>query len=328
MNTQSSTIMSERGILLESGTNEVEVLVFRVGTFLLGINVAKVREILPFQTITALPQSNPAVLGCFRLREQVIPCVSLHRYLDQPEAALENCKVVLTEFNDTQIAFVVDTVDRIHRISWEQISPVPAVVSDARSPVTSVTQIDQSLVSMLDFESISAAIADQDMTPRTVANPHGVPREQLKVLIADDSATVRCAIESTLQDSGYQNITSFEHGGQLWQWLRERLRETGDVRQFADLLISDVEMPIMDGFHLTQNVKQHPQLRQIPVVLYSSILTPDNLKKGKSVGADAQVTKPEMQRVVEMADQLCFGGRSTPIAPPVPQTGFPTASLV
>jgi two-component system chemotaxis response regulator CheV len=333
MRTQANNLMAERGILLESGTNEVEVLVFRVGNFLLGINVAKVREILPAQSITALPQSSPAVLGCFRLREQVIPCVSLHRYLDQPEAVLEHCKLILTEFNHSQIAFVVDTVDRIHRISWEQISPVPAVVSEVRSPVTSVTQIDETLVSMLDFESIAAAISQQDLSARTVANPRGVPREQLKLLVADDSATVRYAIESTLRDSGYQNIECFEHGGQAWEWLQQRLRETGDARDVADLLISDVEMPIMDGLHLTQNLKQHPELGRIPVVLYSSILTPDNLKKGKAVGADAQVTKPEMQRVVELADQLCFAGDASPndaspIAPlDVPTTGA-TASLV
>ncbi|MCA9268129.1 MAG: chemotaxis protein CheV, partial [Planctomycetales bacterium] len=273
-------ILLEKDILLESGTNEVEVLVFRVGAYRLGINVAKVREILSAQKVTQLPKAHKSIVGCFRLRDFVVPCVSLHRHLNQPAPSPADCKLILTEFNRSQSAFVVDEVERIHRISWEQILPAPALVTAVASPITAVTCLEGGLVIMLDFETITAEISQEASEGGAVENPHDVARGQVRVVVADDSATVRRAVEATLRNSGYTQVTSFEHGAQAWNWLKDRLNETGDVRQVVDLVISDVEMPSMDGFHLTRNIKEHPQLRNVPVVLYSSIVTPDNHKKG------------------------------------------------
>lgn len=322
-------LLLQQDILLESGTNEVEILVFRVGSYRLGINVAKVREILPSQRITRIPHAHRSVLGCFRLRETVVPCVSLQRHLDQPEQASQQGNLILTEFNRCQIAFIVDAVERIHRISWEEISPVPSVMNEARSPVTAVVRLDGCLVSMLDFEFIAAEISQEDQTETVVENPSGIPREQARILIADDSQTVRFAVESTLRNSGYTQVRSFEHGGQVWDWLREELAAHPEGKAVAELLVCDVEMPSMDGFHLTQNIKQHPRLKQLPVVLYSSILTPDNLKKGRAVGADAQVTKPELARLVELADELAHAP-ANPVQQPQanePQRGAPVGGL-
>lgn len=297
-------ILLEKEILLESGTNEVEVLVFRVGDHRLGVNVAKVREVLSSQKITQIPQAHSSVLGCFRLRDVVVPCVSLHRHLKHEEAPREECKVILTEFNGFQTAFMVDQVERIHRISWEQILPVPDVVTRVACPVTAVTNLEGNLVMLLDFETIAAEISNQSQNITGVANPNQVPRESAVVLIADDSATVRVAVETTLRTSGYTNVRAFENGQQAWNYIQQRFQETGDVWQVADVLVSDVEMPAMDGFHLTRNIKEHPDLRQLPVVLFSSILTPENKRKGTTVGADAQITKPELARVVELADEM------------------------
>lgn len=301
-NTKNPTHKNE--ILLESGTNEVEVLVFSVGVYRLGINVAKVREILPSQSITSLPKMHPSVLGCFRLRDVVVPSVSLHLQLKQPRPEHDDYKLILTEFNRSQLAFIVDRVERIYRLSWEQILPIPSVVNNSRSPVTAVTNLDDSLVIMLDFETIATQIAQQKSIDGAIENALGVPRDRMKVIVVDDSNTVRKALESTLQTSGYGKVIAFENGRLAWDWLQAQVRSATSSRDVADVLISDVEMPAMDGFHLTRNIKKHAQLNSMPVILYSSILTPDNFKKGEAVGADAQITKPELSRAVELADEF------------------------
>ncbi len=300
--------LQEKNILLESGTNEVEILVFRVGGYVLGINVAKVREVLPAQNITHLPQAHPSIIGCFTLRDQVVPCVSLHRFLsEEPLKKESELTVILTEFNRYQTAFVVDVVERIYRVSWQQVMAAPSIVTRNATPVTAVTDLDGRLVSMLDFEMIAEQISDRTHKVEAVPNKHNVPRQDLRILLADDSATVRQAVEATLHKSGYTNVTSFENGEEAWNWICEAYERTGDIAEVADLLVSDVEMPRVDGLHLTKKIKEHPGLCKLYVLLYSSILTPDNLKKGAAVKADAMITKPELSKIVELADDLVSG---------------------
>lgn len=300
-----ANILLEKEILLESGTNELEVLVFDVAEYRFGINVAKVREVLPTVPITHLPKAHPSIRGVFKLRNRVIPCVSLLDYLEIPSTK-ENAEstMILTDLNQQQTAFLVDGVQRIHRLSWQNILAVPNLEALSHTPVTALARCEDRLVVMLDFEMILDEITSQYFRTDAVENPLGVHREKLKILLAEDSATVREAIGSTLYKSGYQHLEFFENGMKAWEWLNQRLAETSQVADFADLLICDVEMPQMDGFHLTKQIKDHPQLKALPVLLYSSIITPENRQKGLAVGADAQVSKPELQEVVRLADEL------------------------
>ena len=302
----SNALPAENAILLQSGTNEVEVLVFRVGGFTLGINVAKVREVLTSPVVTALPDSHPSICGCFRLRDSVVPCLSLHKHLNEPPSCPpDEAVVILTEFNQHQIGFLVDVVERIHRISWTNVMAAPTIIAQSKAPVTAVSQIDGRLILMLDFEMIADQVALGESAGESIANELGVERGAQRVAIADDSATARNAVESTLRQSGYKDLHVFVNGAEAWNWLAASADQRPG-RPPIDLLISDVEMPQVDGFHLTKRIKDHPQLREIPVLLYSSILTPDNAKKGKAVSADAQIAKPELHRVIEMADKLIF----------------------
>lgn len=303
MQTEISKLL-KNDILLESGTNELEVLVFRVGQYRLGINVAKVREVLDAQRVTEVPQAHPSVIGCFRLRESVISCVSLHKHLKQPLEDRDSCNLILAEFNQSQTAFMVDQVERIHRIGWKQMLSPPPIITDSAAPVTGLTEIGSSLVMMLDFEQIALEISDANESLEAVSNPKGIDRSSAHVVVVDDSPTIRKSLRITLNRSGYNNVTVFEHGQEAWTWLQKRFTETQDWKSVADLVVSDVEMPAMDGLHLTRNIKEHSELKKLPVVLYSSIATPDNQKKGAAVGADAQITKPELSRVVEIADSF------------------------
>jgi two-component system chemotaxis response regulator CheV len=305
MSARVSNILLEKEILLESGTNELEILVFRLGEYAFGINVAKVREVLPRGPITGLAKAHASVLGVFRLRDLVVPVVSLRRHLQVADGdATSDQTLILADFNQQQTAFVVDAVERIHRLSWEQILAVPAISSLAHSPVTAVARIGERLVIMLDFEMITDEVTEQYFHTAAVANPHGLARGELKILLADDSPTVRAAMTKTLRASGYEQLRAFLNGREAWEWLEAQAAATNDLSQIADLLISDVEMPQIDGLHLTKRIKEHPVLRALPVLLYSSIVTPDNRKKGEAVGADAQISKPELAKVVSIADNL------------------------
>ncbi len=298
-------ILLDKEILLESGTNELELLVFSVADYTFGINVAKVREVLPWKEITNLPKAHPSICGVFKLRDHVIPCMSLARHLGiETEKADNDSTIILTDFNQQQTAFVVDSVDRIYRLSWENILAVPGLDALLQTPVTALARHENRLIVMLDFEMMLDNVTNQFFRTDAVDNPLGLPRETCRILLAEDSPTVREAIGSTLRNSGYTHLEVFENGGEAWSWIQEKFAERGRVEDVGDILISDVEMPQIDGFHLTKRIKEHPSLAKLPVLLYSSIVTPDNHKKGKMVGADAQISKPELSRVVELADKL------------------------
>ena len=316
-------ILLDKEILLESGTNELELLVFNVAQFTFGINVAKVREILPTMSIHKLPKAHASVRGVFQLRDQVVPCVSLidHLGATPSEEQESESTLILTDFNQQQTAFLVDQVERIHRISWKNILAVPNLPALRKTPVTAVARIDEQLVIMLDFEMIIDEVTDHMFRAKSFDNPLGLPREKLKILLADDSPSVREAVSTTLEESGYTQLTVFQNGAEAWDWITQTLDDTGSLQEVGDLLICDIEMPQIDGFHLTKLIKEHPQLKSLPVLLYSSIATPDNHKKGAAVGADDQITKPELHRVVEIADRLISerkkpGGGGELTAPP------------
>ena len=181
-----SNILLDKEILLESGTNEFEVLVFDVADYTFGINVAKVREVLPTPSITTLAKAHPSVRGVFKLRDHVIPCVSLldHLSVEAIDDQSENT-IILTDFNQQQTAFIVDKVDKIYRISWETVLAVPSLMALAQTPVTSVARLDERLVVMLDFEMIIDQVTDQQLRTSAISNPLNVPRHELRILLAE-----------------------------------------------------------------------------------------------------------------------------------------------
>lgn len=332
-----SNILLDKEILLESGTNELELLVFSVADYTFGINVAKVREVLPWKEITRLPKAHPSICGVFKLREHVIPCVSLGRHLGIKAYSEDSeSTIILTDFNQQQTAFIVDSVDRIYRLSWENILAVPGLDALSQTPVTALARHNERLIVMLDFEMMLDNVTSQFFRTDAVDNPLGLPRENCRILLAEDSPTVREAIGMTLRNSGYTQVEIFENGGEAWKSIQEKFSKRGRVEDVADIIISDVEMPQIDGFHLTKLIKEHKELAKLPVLLYSSIVTPDNHKKGQIVGADAQVSKPELARVVEIVDELITkyqqSRRATELesvtkaAEPTPAASTPAAS--
>jgi len=294
-------------ILLESGTNELEVLVFTLGGQRFGVNVAKVREVIHSVEITEAPEQPGAVQGMFCLRGAVLPLVDLHTYLniDSEIKGLENQRVIVTEFNGTQAAFSVEGVDSIYRMSWGNMRPVPEATGDDKFAITGIAEIGEELVMMLDFESIYDHIAMQDnMRVEPVNNDLDVNRESCKILIAEDSNFIRGIIINVLSSSGYGDIVVCTDGAQAWNYMANVANGNEPA---PNLIISDIEMPQMDGLHLCKRIKETNGIHEIPVLLFSSLITNDTRHKGKQVGAAGQMAKPEIPQLVQTVDEIMTG---------------------
>ncbi|MEW4451936.1 chemotaxis protein [Bremerella sp. JC817] len=306
MTSQASKIGINTGILLEAGTNEAEILVFEVGGQTFGVNVAKVKEVLGITKVTSLPEGHPSIEGVVRIRQDVVSLINLGHFLygDAEEAAShETDCLLLLEFNQRPLAFRVNRVHRIYRVSWKATRPLPNTLG-MNAPITSVVLIDGKLVQILDFESIGTEVAG--ISDETLPGVNRIDAPNIPVVFAEDSRMISEMIQDHLQESGFSNIHGFVDGQAAWEYL-EALAEDETVDSILDkvgILITDIEMPRMDGFSLAKNLRMHPVLARIPILIFSSLVSKDNQKKGLQVGVDAQVSKPRYGELVEKARQL------------------------
>lgn len=297
---------SDNGILMETGTNEIEIMEFTIDGNLYGINVAKVREIMMSAPVRPMPHSHPAVEGIFKPRDTVITVVDLPRYLngdDGPKG--EKDLFIITNFNKIFIAFRVHTVVGISRISWRDIQKPDSTVSGgAEGVATGIAQCGDDLVTILDFEKITADIAPQTSIQMSEIDELGErKRSDQPIWVAEDSILLTQMIREALTRAGYTNLNMFPNGAELWEALSP-LREEENLDDQVALVITDLEMPQMDGHHLTKLIKEDSRLKRIPVVIFSSLITEEMRRKGKEVGADEQLSKPEIGHLIGILDQL------------------------
>ncbi|MFK7790062.1 MAG: chemotaxis protein CheV [Phycisphaeraceae bacterium] len=312
MQSNSSTDQNQSDILLESGTNELEVLVFNLDGQSYGVNVAKVREVILPVKVTASPDQPDTVMGMFNLRGKVLPLVDLHDYFKlgpNEQTGPDNRRIIVTQFNGQMGAFLVDAVEQIHRMSWQNMREVPTIHEGAsHRAVTGVTEINGKLILMLDFESIVDHIAMNDQLHiKKVDNALGVDRASKRVFLAEDSLFIGKLMIELLHNSGYTQAKLFRNGGLAWEALNQ-CKANGEP--LPELLISDIEMPQMDGFALTRSIKEDAALSHIAVILFSSLITPDTLHKGQQVGALKQMNKPMLRELVELIDTYFNGSLS------------------
>ena len=294
----------ETNILLENATNELEVLEFNVDDQCYGINVAKIREIIPYQSVTSVPNSHPSVEGIFMPRDKLITAIDLKNCLGKGHAD-EGGMFIITNFNKLDIAFHVKSVVGIHRISWSEIiKPNETINSTEESVSTGIIKFDERLITILDFEKIVS-----DINPETGLKVADItqlgPRERnaVPIMIAEDSVLLNKMIVESLKKAGYSNVVSTENGQQAWDTI-ESCIEKNTLGEHVQLLITDIEMPVMDGHRLTKLMKTHNETKDIPVIIFSSLVNEEMRKKGEALGADAQLSKPEIGNLVKMVDKL------------------------
>ncbi|HEO8420782.1 chemotaxis protein [Niallia sp. FSL W8-0635] len=297
---------NEKGILLETGTNELEIVEFNVGKNNFGINVIKVKEIINPVPITPIPHAHPYVEGIMELRGEVLTVVNLANVLGySPSDTPEKDKYIVSEFNKTKIIFHVHNVTQIHRISWENIEKPSETYYGSESQIIGVVKLNGAMILLLDFEKIVV-----DINPESGINVQQVKklgerqRSDKKLIVVEDSALLRKLLEDTLNAAGFEHITFFENGREALGYLTKSIEAGNSIEDVAQLMITDVEMPQMDGHHLTKVVKDNANLQALPVVIFSSLITDDLRHKGQLVGANAQVSKPEINELIHIIDNI------------------------
>lgn len=301
----------KKGILLESGTNEIEVMEFTIDNNLYGINVAKVKEILVSEPVKPMPHVHPSVEGIFKPRDTVITVVDLPKYLSGVAGEKgEKDLFIVTNFNKMNIAFRVHTVVGISRISWRDIQKPDKTASGGQEGVaTGIAQCGDDLVTILDFEKIVAEIAPETSIQMSEIDHLGHrERSEARILVAEDSVLLSKMIEEALHKAGYVNTSMFPNGQELWDALCG-MKERDTLDRDVSLVITDIEMPQMDGHRLTKLIKDDRTLRKIPLIIFSSLITEEMRKKGKELGADEQMSKPEIGHLVQVIDHLLGQGK-------------------
>lgn len=298
--------MAETEILLESGTNEIEIMEFTIYGELYGINVAKVREIMMSDKVKPIPHAHPAVEGIFKPRDILLTVIDLPYYLTGKTTERQAKDLfIVTNFNKLHIAFRVHSVVGISRISWKSIQKPDDTISRGEEGVaTGIAQCGGDLVTILDFEKIVADIAPETGIQLDEISRLG-HRERVDnpIVIAEDSILLAKMIEAALRKAGYENLTFKNNGQEAWDYLKT-IRDDSDLNKKVGLIITDIEMPEMDGHRLTKLVKEDRKLQSIPLIIFSSMINQELMIKGKQLGADEQLSKPEIGHLVEVIDHL------------------------
>jgi len=296
-------------ILLESGTNEVEVLELFIdeenyqGFY--GVNVAKVLEIIPVPKKIIRPPAlaGTSAVGMFNHRDKIIVLIDLAAWLGRNRIENRPPAVLITEFNNVVTAFLVSGVTRIHRLTWGDIKPLDGYIEGMSECLTGVIYLDKKIVFLLDLEK-----AISDLNPELAISEGGdeIPEtfltgidQPIKVLHADDSGVIRTTVKRRLEETKAFSVTSVMNGDAAWSYLtglkKQAEEENSALTDFVDVVLTDIEMPGVDGYHLCKLIKDDHNLRSLPVILFSSLITDKLAHKGQSVGADGQFAKPDMQ---------------------------------
>jgi len=311
---------TKNDILLESGTNEVELAEFFLNNRSYGVNVAKIREFVPYEekNVTKVPNAPTSMIGMLLLRGKTIPLINLKQNLEHDDLSISERPVVLvTEFNTIVNGFLIDSINRIHRLSWSDIKPLNPILSQHAQRITGTVHVDKREIMVLDLEFIIGHLFPDKMALLTEYENNETTnatqtiqekRNKCHVLIADDSAMIRKLILNALTSEGYSNIRDFNNGLSAYNYVLDLKQQSeASNRSINDLLsivVSDIEMPQMDGLNFCKRIKEDSVLSKIPVILFSSLINEQMVRKCKRVGADAQISKPEMKKMIGYIDDI------------------------
>lgn len=277
------------------GQNRLELLTFRLmGTQRYGINVFKVKEVLQCPKLTSMPNLHRLVRGVAHIRGQTVSVIDLSMAIGGRQTTdVEKCFVVIAEFNRTVQAFLVTSVERIINMHWEAILPPPEGAGKSNY-LTAVTNIDNELVEILDVEKILAEIAPLDETMDStigeeIAQVEAEKEIVRRILIADDSTVARRQVERAITSLGFECV-AVKDGKEAYDKLQEMLAD-GSIYDQISLVISDIEMPEMDGYTLTAEIRRHPDLKDLYVILHSSLSGVFNQAMVERVGANSFIAK-------------------------------------
>ncbi len=297
-------------ILLESGTNEVEIIEFYLGSQSFGINVHKLREIVPYdpEGVTVVPESEPSMIGVLLLRGHTVPLIDLGQQLRKRKEEPKARQVVLVcEFNREVNSFLVDGVNQIHRLSWKDVRPMDEFFDPYQPRFTGCVHIEDRQIMIVDLEHVISEIFPEQADCTADEGFRAGSRQDVRLLLAEDSSLIRNQMMSVLKGAGYENVTSFINGEECYQAMRklkaQAEQENKDIRAYVNLVVTDIEMPSMDGLTLCRKIKEELGLKDLPVFIFSSLINDQIAQKCKEVGADQHLNKPQIRELVQMVDE-------------------------
>ncbi len=301
-------------ILLETGTNEVEILEFFLDDQSFGVNVAKIMQIADFEEgkFTPLPDQGEANMGVILWHDRTIPLINLNKVLKrQQRQQSERPIVLITRFNDTTNGFFISGVNRIHRLGWDDISPSNSLIENHSSNFTGSVNIDGREILLVDFEYLIAELFPETKMSHDLehSNVHkGLERGDCKLVFAEDSVFIRKSVVKLLSQVGYSQVDAFENGQDAYNYLARLVKqaksEGRDISDYVNLVLTDIEMPKMDGLTFCRRLKQDLGMSKTKVAIFSSLIDTQMIEKCKDVGADAYTTKPKISELVELIDGL------------------------
>ena len=298
--------------LIKAGSNEVEFLVFNLGTQKYGMNVAKVRQIMVFDRskISEVPNQLPEYVGLMPFRESTIAVVDLRIHLKKAAANQTTPDLlIISEFNRRIVGFVVDGVDKIERCSWETFQPIGDSACNADdSKTVGVVRLKDNIILILDLETIMGLI-DPSMNVNIMEQSiplSTIDRSTVTILHCDDSSVVQKVLLKTLEASGFKRFVQFSSAVEALNYL-----STNRQNNKVDVILSDIEMPQMDGLAFCKKIKEDSEWKKLPFLFFSSTVDPQMEAKCISVGSDGAFAKPEISIVIESIDRLVSERRNS-----------------
>ncbi|MCL2665931.1 MAG: chemotaxis protein, partial [Defluviitaleaceae bacterium] len=293
---------------LESGTNELEVMEFTICDQHFGINVAKIFRLVMFSTatITPMPNSNPFIEGVFKSSDEIITVVNLAAYMGLPPSANDERDIlVITNFNKINSAFHIHDVSGIHRISWTDIEkPDKAIYGGEDGLATGIARYDNRLITIIDFEKIIADISPSAGIQLGDVDRLGAREKIAKpIMIVEDSTMLERVISESFERAGFGNIIYFQNGEEAWSGLKAFKYTGKPINEQICAVVTDIEMPRMDGHRLLKMIRDDNDLKNLPVFIFSSLITDEMRFKGETLGATGQVTKPDVADLIALIDK-------------------------
>lgn len=289
---------------MDSGTNELEIVKFEVGVNTFGINVMKVREIIQPVDVTSVPQSHKDVEGMIKLRGEILPVISLYSFFGVDAEGAKDDKYIVTEFNKRKIVFHVGSVSQIHRVSWEAIEKPTSLNQGMERHLTGIIKLEDTMIFLPDYEKIIYDIESASGVETYHVHQEGFDERRAgkKLIIVEDSPLLMRLLTDELTEAGYSEIVTFENGKEAYDYVVELTDNGENLSDHIDMIISDIEMPKMDGHRLTKLLKDNPQSSDVPIMIFSSLITDDLRHRGEVVGADEQISKPEISELIKKVD--------------------------
>lgn len=290
----------------DEDTNDIEIMEFTISNNIFGIKVSSVKEIMMDNKVKPIPHAHPCVEGVFKPRDVLLTVINLAHYLDlSNDSENQRSLFIITSFEDVHVAFRVDAVVGIKHVSKENIDKPDKTIYGGQDGIAlGIAKCDDHLITVLNFEKIISNLSIESLIQTSNISGMGSrSKNNIPIVVVQNSVSLSKMILQYLELAGFTNVKQFDDGENAWQYLNN-LDMDKDILESVACVITDIEMPKMDGHKLTKAIKSNDNFKQIPIIIFSSLISKEMEVKGREAGADAQISKPDISKLISILDDL------------------------